>query len=53
MTKKLGVEFAMDVGNTLDMMAGKVNRAPKCFQYYVLEWFYQIIQEPRRMWNVI
>jgi N-acetylglucosaminyldiphosphoundecaprenol N-acetyl-beta-D-mannosaminyltransferase len=48
---KLGVDFVMGVGGTFDVVAGKVNRAPKWMQEYGLEWFYRIIQEPRRMWK--
>ena len=48
---KLGVDFVMGVGGTFDVVAGKVNRAPKWMQDYGLEWFYRVIQEPRRMWK--
>ena len=45
----LGVRFAMGVGGTFDVVAGKVKRAPKWMQDYGLEWVYRVIQEPRRM----
>ncbi len=48
---RLGVDFVMGVGGTFDVVAGKVNRAPLWMQRYGLEWFYRIIQEPRRMWK--
>jgi N-acetylglucosaminyldiphosphoundecaprenol N-acetyl-beta-D-mannosaminyltransferase len=48
---KLGVDFVMGVGGTFDVVAGKVNRAPKWMQDNGLEWFYRIIQEPGRMWK--
>ncbi len=48
---KLGVDFVMGVGGTFDVVAGKVNRAPLWMQRYGLEWFYRVIQEPRRMWK--
>lgn len=48
---KLGVNFVMGVGGTFDVVAGKVKRAPKWMQQYGLEWFYRIVQEPRRMWK--
>ncbi|WP_306671137.1 WecB/TagA/CpsF family glycosyltransferase [Endozoicomonas sp. SESOKO1] len=41
----------MGVGGTFDVVAGKVNRAPLWMQKYGLEWFYRIVQEPRRMWK--
>lgn len=48
---QLGVNFVMGVGGTFDVVAGKVKRAPKWMQQYGLEWFYRIVQEPRRMWK--
>ena len=48
---RLGVSFVMGVGGTFDVVAGKVNRAPLWMQKYGLEWFYRIVQEPRRMWK--
>lgn len=48
---QLGVNFVMGVGGTFDVVAGKVKRAPKWMQKYGLEWFYRIVQEPRRMWK--
>ena len=41
----------MGVGGTFDVVAGKVKRAPVWMQNYGLEWFYRIMQEPRRMWK--
>ena len=48
---QLGVDFVMGVGGTFDVVAGKVNRAPLWMQKYGLEWFYRVLQEPRRMWK--
>jgi N-acetylglucosaminyldiphosphoundecaprenol N-acetyl-beta-D-mannosaminyltransferase len=48
---KLGVDFVMGVGGTFDVVAGKVKRAPLWMQKYGLEWFYRVVQEPRRMWK--
>lgn len=47
----LGVPFIMGVGGTVDILAGKIKRAPRWMQKYGLEWLYRIIQEPRRMWK--
>jgi N-acetylglucosaminyldiphosphoundecaprenol N-acetyl-beta-D-mannosaminyltransferase len=47
----LGVDFVMGVGGTLDVVAGKVKRAPEWMQNIGLEWFYRILQEPCRMWK--
>jgi N-acetylglucosaminyldiphosphoundecaprenol N-acetyl-beta-D-mannosaminyltransferase len=45
------IPFAMGVGGTFDVMAGKVNRAPIWMQKYGFEWFYRFLQEPRRMFK--
>ena len=41
----------MGVGGSFDVVAGKVKRAPLWMQKAGLEWFYRLIQEPRRMWK--
>ena len=48
-SEQLGVKFAMGVGGTFDVEAGKVRRAPEWMQKLGLEWLYRVIQEPRRM----
>ena len=48
---ELGVKFAMGVGGSFDVVSGKVHRAPQWMQRAGLEWFYRVIQEPRRMWR--
>lgn len=45
------VPFAMGVGGSFDVVAGKTTRAPKWMQKCGLEWFYRFIQEPRRMFK--
>lgn len=45
------VPFAMGVGGSFDVIAGKTTRAPKWMQNCGLEWFHRFIQEPRRMWK--
>jgi N-acetylglucosaminyldiphosphoundecaprenol N-acetyl-beta-D-mannosaminyltransferase len=47
---RLGVPFVMGVGGSLDVVAGKVRRAPRIMQSLGLEWLYRVYQEPRRMW---
>lgn len=49
--EQLGVGFVMGVGGTFDVVAGKVKRAPLWMQKGGLEWFYRVLQEPRRMWK--
>lgn len=45
------VPFAMGVGGSFDVIAGKTDRAPKWMQNSGLEWFYRFIQEPIRMFK--
>ncbi|MBU0910753.1 MAG: WecB/TagA/CpsF family glycosyltransferase [Proteobacteria bacterium] len=45
------VPFCMGVGGSFDVVAGITKRAPLWMQNYGLEWFYRILQEPRRMWG--
>ena len=47
----LGVKFAMGVGGSFDVVAGKVRRAPLQMQRLGLEWLFRLVQEPRRMWK--
>ena len=47
----LGVGFTMGVGGTFDVISGKVKRAPRWMQRAGLEWFFRVLQEPRRMWK--
>lgn len=45
------VPFAMGVGGTFDVAAGKVSRAPVWMQRAGFEWFWRVLQEPRRMFK--
>lgn len=45
------VNFTMGVGGTFDVIAGVTKRAPLWMQNAGLEWFYRLVQEPRRMWR--
>lgn len=45
----INVPFIMGVGGSFDVIAGKVKRAPKWMQESGLEWFYRVLQEPKRM----
>ncbi len=45
---ELHIPLAMGVGGTIDVLAGKVKRAPQFFQKAKLEWFYRLCKEPRR-----
>lgn len=43
--------FCMGVGGSFDIVAGRTKRAPLWMQESGMEWFYRILQEPRRMWK--
>ncbi|WP_094699859.1 WecB/TagA/CpsF family glycosyltransferase [Brevibacillus laterosporus] len=44
----LPVSLAMGVGGCLDVISGKVKRAPKMWQQLHLEWFYRLVKDPSR-----
>lgn len=48
---RMGALFAMGVGGSFDLLAGKTRRAPHWMQDAGLEWLFRLIQEPRRMWK--
>jgi len=50
-SQSLGVKFVMGVGGSFDVISGKVKRAPLWMQNYGLEWFFRVLQEPRRLWK--
>lgn len=47
----LGVPFTMGVGGSIDIVAGITRRAPRIWQRLGVEWFYRLLQEPRRMFR--
>lgn len=47
----LKTPFLMGVGGSVDVLAGRVKRAPLWMQKLGLEWLYRLLQEPRRMWR--
>lgn len=46
--KSLGVPLIMGVGGSFDIISGRLKRAPVLFQKLKLEWFYRLLQEPKR-----
>lgn len=48
---QLNAPFAMGVGGSFDVVAGKAKRAPRWMQRSGLEWFYRFAQEPRRLFK--
>lgn len=45
---KLNVKVALGVGGSLDVFAGRVERAPEFYCKHGLEWFYRLKKEPWR-----
>ena len=45
----LGVNFAVGVGGSFDVLAGMRARAPELIQKVGMEWAYRLVQEPRRL----
>ncbi len=43
--------FIMGVGGSFDVVSGLISRAPIWMQRTGMEWFYRVMQEPRRMWR--
>lgn len=39
------------VGAGFDFHAGTVKRAPKWMREHYLEWFYRLMQDPKRLWK--
>ena len=42
--KNYSIPFVMGVGGSIDVIAGKVKRAPLWMQKYGFEWFFRFIQ---------
>jgi N-acetylglucosaminyldiphosphoundecaprenol N-acetyl-beta-D-mannosaminyltransferase len=47
----LGVNLAIGVGGSFDVIAGIRQRAPLWVQETGLEWLFRLIQEPGRLWQ--
>jgi N-acetylglucosaminyldiphosphoundecaprenol N-acetyl-beta-D-mannosaminyltransferase len=48
---ELAPAVAIGVGASLDFVAGRLTRAPRWISAIGLEWFYRLVQEPRRLWR--
>lgn len=46
---QLSVKVCQGVGGTLDVLAGRVKRAPVVFRKMHLEWFYRLVSQPTRL----
>ena len=47
--EELGIPVCVQIGASFDFVAGGVARAPKWVQRIGFEWFYRMMQEPRRL----
>ncbi len=47
--RQLGVPVSMGIGGSMDILLGRVRRAPEWMQRSGLEWFMRMMQEPRRL----
>jgi N-acetylglucosaminyldiphosphoundecaprenol N-acetyl-beta-D-mannosaminyltransferase len=45
------VPISIGVGATFDFLSGTVKRAPNIMQRTGFEWFWRLVQEPRRLWK--
>lgn len=47
----LNAKYILGVGGYFDIISGHLKRAPQWMQNIGMEWFFRLIQEPRRMWR--
>jgi N-acetylglucosaminyldiphosphoundecaprenol N-acetyl-beta-D-mannosaminyltransferase len=47
----LKIKIILCVGGILDVLAGKIKRAPAWMQKAGLEWFWRLIKDPKRLWK--
>lgn len=50
---KFTAKIAMGVGGSLDIIAGRVKRAPEFYQKTGLEWLYRLGKEPKRFFRML
>jgi len=48
-THKGLAKVAIGIGGTIDVLSGKVQRAPLFYQNHHIEWFYRLMKEPKRV----
>jgi N-acetylglucosaminyldiphosphoundecaprenol N-acetyl-beta-D-mannosaminyltransferase len=49
----LDIKVGMTVGGSFDVLAGEVTRAPVWMQRVGMEWFYRLLQEPKRLGRML
>ncbi|GAB3804820.1 WecB/TagA/CpsF family glycosyltransferase [Spirosoma humi] len=45
----VNIDLFMALGATIDFEAGNIKRAPKIFRLLTLEWFYRMVNDPKRL----
>ncbi|MED3820742.1 WecB/TagA/CpsF family glycosyltransferase [Priestia aryabhattai] len=48
---KISAPFSIQIGASIDFIAGNIKRAPAWMQKLSLEWFYRFLKEPKRMFK--
>src|SRR6267143_1276046 len=48
---RLRVPVLVGVGAAFDMLSGSRKQAPRLLREHGLEWFFRLLQEPRRLWR--
>jgi N-acetylglucosaminyldiphosphoundecaprenol N-acetyl-beta-D-mannosaminyltransferase len=48
---KINVPVIIGIGAGFDFISGKVKRAPLWVQKIGMEWFFRLVQEPKRLWK--
>ena len=49
--RPLKIPIAIGIGGSLEILSGRLRRAPKWMQEKGLEWCYRLLHEPRRLWK--
>jgi N-acetylglucosaminyldiphosphoundecaprenol N-acetyl-beta-D-mannosaminyltransferase len=49
--RAMNVPIVMAVGGSFEMISGMVSRAPRWVQTVGFEWFFRMMQEPRRLFK--
>ena len=50
---RLNVPIMMGIGGSLDVIAGKMKRAPVLFRKLRFEWFHRLLQDPSRFGRML
>ena len=48
-SKELNVNVCLGIGGTIDVIAGKAERAPEFYIKHNIEWLYRLIKQPSRI----